>query len=128
MDQEYVETLLNDLIKPSSSEDKIHLLTVFVSELAKSDQENKKAISEIKDTLLLTTEAIKSLTKNVELIAEKFDVFEKHITTLSKMSAETAEGSARSAKSIVDILKHLEGSEQIMTGLSNRISMLYDAK
>lgn len=123
MEQEYIETLLNDIDKSYSSEEKIHLLTVFVSELAKSDQENKKVISEMKDTLLLTTEALKAFTKSMNLVTGKFDDIEKHLTTLSKMSAETAEGSASTAQHIVKIYSHFIQTEE---NIDKRCNLLLD--
>lgn len=123
MEQEYVKTLLDDLGKSYSSDEKIHLLTVFVTELAKSDKENKKVISELKDTLLLTTEAIKALTKNIELANKKFEDIENHMTTLAKFSVDTAEGAADSAKHILKIYSHFNEAEE---SVDKRCNLLFD--
>lgn len=126
MEKDYVETLLNDISKSYSSEEKIHLLTVFVTELAKSDAESKKAISEINDTIMLTTEAVKTLTKSIELATHKFGEIEKHMTDMSKALLETTEGAASTGESVNRMLNHLVDTEEMLMSLNERVTKLYE--
>lgn len=135
MEKEYVDELLKDLSKTSSPEDKIHLLTVFVTELAKSDAEYKKDVAELKDSLMWSSEAIKSITKVIGTTTDRLDEIMKNMIIMSNQSLKTAGTVTRNAESILFAIEGIGSLNEIMvdiykniTSINNNISKISENK
>lgn len=107
MDKDYLNILISDIEKANSTEEKIHLLTVSVSELSKEQLKTAELLENAVESLGKSSLANKKLLNVMSKIADRLVILEEGMTKSAQHSVELAEIGEGNVKSIKRINKHL---------------------
>lgn len=120
MEKEYVNALLSDINKSTSLEEKTHLITIFISELAKTDALNQKAIDKITETAALSEQAFGSIGTALDSTRIKIAEIDEWMVTLVNNDVRLSENQTKA-------YDHLVGIQESITKLNETFSSVYES-
>lgn len=82
MEKDYADALLSDIKKSKIDSEKMHLVTIFLAELANDDYKRDEAMVKIGESIELSKDAIVKFTKTAELMTGKIVDFGERLARL----------------------------------------------
>lgn len=135
MEKYYADALLSDIKKSRIDTEKMHLVTIFLGELAKDDYKRDEAMVKIGESIELIKDAIVKFTENAEIVTNRILEFDQRILRLELnygmpeegRKTPTEEGFDFIHKSQEKVLKMLNANVTSILGNTKDVTMAFES-
>lgn len=122
MEKDYADALLSDIKKSKIDSEKIHLVTIFLAELANDDYKRDEAMIKIGENIELSKEAIVKFTKTAELMTSKIVDFGERIARLELSYGMPEEGRKTATEEGFDFMH--KNQEKVLKILNSNVTSI----